>query len=360
MTRAITVSAPGKLILMGEHAAVYGRPALVAAVDLRTRVRIEDRPQPGVELDLKTLGHREETDWAAIHAYTRSRARAWSRYAENPMRESFDELVDHDPARVVKLALGEAALALEGEPPAGLRLVVDSSLPVGSGFGSSASVAVAVAGGLLELVGELEPGFDRLARITLAVERRQHGTPSGVDHSTVLRGGILRLRPLAGETPHIVSLAASARVLAALHVFDTGAPVETTGEVVAAVRARRQDDRAGFDAILARMEAATLAMEDALAAAAEVGAMVLAVRDFERQLEAIGVVPPAVSAAIRRLEAVGAAAKISGSGTLSEGGAGALIVCGSPDRSDLAAMVPGFRSLGATIGAPGFRVEGDP
>ncbi|HEY6552480.1 MAG TPA: galactokinase family protein, partial [Vicinamibacteria bacterium] len=68
MVRApLAVSAPGKLILMGEHAVVYGRPALVAAIDLRLRVSLS--PADPVILDLPGLGHLEHLSWREVRAY---------------------------------------------------------------------------------------------------------------------------------------------------------------------------------------------------------------------------------------------------------------------------------------------------
>ncbi|PSQ93191.1 MAG: GHMP kinase, partial [Proteobacteria bacterium SW_6_67_9] len=63
---ATTAVAPAKLILMGEHAVVYGRPALVAAIDLWLRVTITPRQADGIELQLAELNHRTTTDWASI------------------------------------------------------------------------------------------------------------------------------------------------------------------------------------------------------------------------------------------------------------------------------------------------------
>ena len=53
--RRVRASAPGKLILMGEHAVVYGYPALTTAVDLRLEVTLEQGNAPGVAVQLPQL-----------------------------------------------------------------------------------------------------------------------------------------------------------------------------------------------------------------------------------------------------------------------------------------------------------------
>src|SRR5206468_4044857 len=69
-TGRIAVSVPGKLILMGEHAVVYGRPALAAAIDLRLTVQLSPLPARSpagtLVLDLPGLPHAETTSWSAV------------------------------------------------------------------------------------------------------------------------------------------------------------------------------------------------------------------------------------------------------------------------------------------------------
>ena len=348
------VSAPGKSILMGEHAAVYGRPALVAAIDRRLRVRMTTTPGRGVRLRLPQVGLDRTTGWSEVRAYCDRARDLWSAYHEHPDPESFRRLRGDDPAHLVQIALGEAAATVGRS--ADLELELDSDIPIGAGFGSSAAMAVAVFDAYLALHHrELSPA--ELHRRTLEVERRQHGQPSGIDHATVIHGGLIWARRTATGEMTIEPL--SGTIPDGLRLFDTGTPAETTGEVVAAVRRRWEAERPRIETLLDRMAAATTTfrarLESASAAPDEVIALI---RTFESCLEELGVVPPPVREIVRRIEARGGAAKVSGAGALSGHRAGSVLVY-HPRAHEIATWheLDDWTPLDLRLGAAGARRE---
>ncbi|HEV7508268.1 MAG TPA: hypothetical protein VGS07_25525 [Thermoanaerobaculia bacterium] len=431
---SIAVSAPGKLILMGEHAVVYGRPALVAALDLRLTVHITPRADGAVLLDLPGLGHTEETSWEALRAYALSVRESWHAYSREPAPESFRAVQRADAAHVVKVALGETAETFSAPPPKtlitpalfsrplpppspgeegeqpdrsslvplsrgggwggrergrgeglgradaeaklapmegageglgvrvlpGLILRVDSQLPIGSGFGSSAATAVAVIAGALAFRGvPLDPL--RIEGLALEVERRQHGLPSGVDSATVLFGGLLWARRLPEGGLETERLATASPLLRRLRVYDTGTPADSTGAVVAAVRARRDRDPRAHERLLDRIEAATRGFRAQLERPVEDAAVTVElIRECQVCLEELGVVPGEVRTLIRRIEAEGGAGKVSGAGSLTGPGAGSILVY-HPDSERIATW-PFLQSLtfhSIHLGADGLRRETD-
>lgn len=358
---ALTVSAPGKLILSGEHAVVYGRPALVAAIDLRLSAHLSPSSAAGVRLDLPGLDHTEQLAWQEVRDYSRAARERWGEYSRHPDPESFREMRGEDPAHVVKAALGEAVGLLNGDrsdPPGGLDLRIDSALPIGSGFGSSAATAVAVIAGYLSFAGaEVEPGT--IERLALEVERRQHGMPSGVDGATILRGGVLWACKTSSGGLEIEPVRVRSPLLSRIRVYDTGMPPEATGAVVAAVRRRREQDPARIEAVLDRFDAATAAFRSELEREEEDRDRALhLIREAQVCLEDLGVVPEAVRLAVRQIEAAGGAAKISGAGSLGGPGAGSLLVY-HPDPETLlgCAVLRSFPYYTVHLGAPGFRQE---
>lgn len=358
---AVRLSVPGKVILMGEHAAVYGRPAVVAAVDLR--LAVEARSDPAgvgrVRLDLPDLGLQEEHTWPALEDFTSRARRRWGRFeaGDAPFRPAADQ------SALVRIAVGEAAASLpravsERLRRRGLELRLRSQLPVGAGLGSSAAAGVGVVAAVRALAGRRGRSPDELAAIeaaALEVERRQHGFPSGIDSGTVLRGGVLLVRR-EGDELRFDDLPRPEWLRGAVEILDSGTPSQTTGAVVTAVR-RRYDEEpertaALFDRIAAAVESFRAALEDG-----GPGDAASAVADGHRALVELGVVPPAVARRIASVEAAGGAAKISGAGALEGEAAGALI-CMLGGRS--AGTIEGISDLepvNAAIGADGLRFE---
>ncbi len=361
---AVTVSAPGKTILMGEHAAVYGRPALVAAVDRRLEARLTETggttgAASGARLELPAVGVSETVAWNDIRTYARTARERWQEYQRRPGPEAFRRLRGDDPAHLVKVALSEAADLKGDSDPPGIELSLRSEIPIGAGFGSSAAVGVAVAAAYLRLRGaDVETAA--LERLALEIDRRQHGAPSGVDTATVIRGGLVWATRDADGRVSATPVAARSPQLANVRIFNTGEPAESTGAVVAAVRARRDADPERFEGLLERMEVATRVLRLKLESTDETPAPSLLepIREFQACLEALGVVPPRIREIVREVERGGGAAKISGAGALSGDGAGSLLVYHpEPAAIDGWTFLGGLERLGVELGAEGARVE---
>ncbi len=355
------VSVPGKLILIGEHAAVYGRPALVAATSLRLRVDVLGGSKAGVEVDLPPLQHRSHVSWDEISRHADDMRQRWESYDADPSPQTFANLREDRADHLVLVALGEAIATLgedprlESHPLAAVRLCVESTVPVGAGFGSSAAAAVAIVAAVGALCGKTAR-WSRIGPIAGQVERRQHGAPSGVDVATVFHGGVLRLRR-TGEELSIEPLAARSDTLRRLRIFDTGPTTDPTGTMVAAVRAQRARDRGRFDVALDAVESATRAFQLAVTASAAEGDLVAPMRTAQRYLESIGVVPEPIQVAVRSVEALGGAAKISGSGALQGPGAGSLLVLLPDGVDDLPQALERLPEHDVMLGAEGVRVE---
>lgn len=343
--RPARVSAPGKLILMGEHSVVYGHPAVAAAVQRRLNVAVAPVTAAGESVVELKLG-----DAAPVPVPWRAALRLAEEAGPGAA------VAQGDPRFLAIVALGEAARLLGRIPPS-LALEVRSEIPAGHGMGSSAALALSIIAAVASACGE-DLERTALEAAAHAVERRQHGSPSGLDAATVLRGGVIRTGEEAGS-PRFRPLVADPAALARFRVFDSGCPLHGTGEVVASVRRRLEAD-AALERELETMGDLARDFTDCLTGSGEPTAVGEAIRRFEAALEALGVVPPAARRLIRRIEAAGGAAKISGAGGLCDGadgrpGAGMILV----HHEDSArirewSFLNGLRAIDAPLGGPGL------
>ena len=145
-------SAPGKVILVGEHAVVYGRPAIAVPVDqvqATAKITCTGTPFRIQALDLDrtfTLADAAEDDPLAL---------------------------------AVRLTLAH----LQANPPLA-ALQVKSDIPIASGLGSGAAVSVAIIRAMARFLNTELPA-ETVSEIAFQVERIHHGTPSGIDNTVV-------------------------------------------------------------------------------------------------------------------------------------------------------------------------------
>ncbi|MDB4960989.1 MAG: mevalonate kinase [Myxococcales bacterium] len=153
----------GKIILLGEHAVVYGYPALAAALDRGVTIAAVPTPAGGsLRIDIP----------------------AWS------LKVSATD--DHPVARSLCAIADELGI---GRPT--VTLVGDAQIPPGAGLGSSAALAVAVTRALL-LHDRRKADRAVVARAADASEMLMHGRSSGVDVALAIAGGVGVFRKATG------------------------------------------------------------------------------------------------------------------------------------------------------------------
>ncbi len=270
-------SAPAKAILLGEHAVVYGQPAIAVPVtQLRAKVTVEPGGE-GVRLIARDLGHSHIV-------------------GEGSPPESLKPLV----------ALVESTLDyLGGERPA-LTITVESAIPIARGLGSGAAVSVALVRGLAaHWERRLDP--QEVSALVYEAERFHHGTPSGIDHTVIAYG-----RPIyfqRGQEPQFLRVGRPFL----LAIADSGVESPTKA-VVEEVRQARDREPRRYEALFKEIGALVQEAKKAL----EEGELDRLGHLMDRNhplLRDLGVSSPSLDGLVRAAKKAGAiGAKLSGAG----------------------------------------------
>lgn len=330
----ITVSAPGKIHLMGEHAVVYGKPALLSAINLRLKVSVE--PFSPVS--------------------SRPRVKARDKLRPGSMDDNNVTIKSSEPDDYIRSIVDLVQEHFKVKKLPAMNITVDSQIPAGYHLGSSAATAVATVGALIYFLKKTwNPAL--INQLAYEAEKKQHGNPSGGDNTAVTFGGFLWYRKELEFLKSIWQLPfRPAANLTHFFLIDTGKPKETTGEMVALVKGKRQKAKGNMEQLMNQNEEQTKRITVALKEGNE-EELIHAMQVGERTLEGMGVVSNKVVPLIRSIEKAGGAAKILGGGGKA-GGVGFLLVFHhEPEKIEKLSKPFGFSIRHIRLGEEGARLE---
>eukprot|EP00002_Diphylleia_rotans_P038931 TRINITY_DN8918_c0_g1_i2.p1 TRINITY_DN8918_c0_g1~~TRINITY_DN8918_c0_g1_i2.p1 ORF type:complete len:320 (-),score=53.30 TRINITY_DN8918_c0_g1_i2:2-961(-) len=202
------VSAPGKIILFGEHAVVYGKTAIASCISLRTKGHFTVTPFAAAPTDetvvLRARLQELDIDTQITYAQIRSLDGSLQTDVDQPPSQELLAQVKNvyssfNNSMEVLLFLYAALKHLsKKEISEELTMSFDSELPLGAGLGSSAAFSVVAAAGLLKYFGlcagenssedDGASALDKINSWAFLAERIFHANPSGVDNAVSTYG----------------------------------------------------------------------------------------------------------------------------------------------------------------------------
>lgn len=310
--KKVTVSAPGKLHISGEHAVVYGKPTLIVAASLRMYVTLERNATP-----LLTVVRKNDTYIDAI----------------------------------VRLFEKKYGITIESD----IGMNISSAIPTRSGMGSSAALAVALNGALMAWHGH-PWNAQAVNEAAYQAEKTKHENSSGGDPAVSTHGGIIWYRKELEFLKTLWLLPFKVpKKFASIVLINTGRE-ENTGDLVRHVAGIRQRDEAGFVVLLDAIETVTKDITRAIHDEDE-AAFRTSIQQNEHLLEKMDIVSNNTMSFIRAIEAVGGAAKISGAGGRKKGSGVILAVHDDPKVLVDLAKTHGHPSFQVGLGGEGVKLE---
>ncbi|XP_046496030.1 mevalonate kinase isoform X1 [Equus quagga] len=380
LSEVLLVSAPGKVILHGEHAVVHGKVALAVALNLRTFLRLQPHSTGKVGLNLPNIGIKQAWDVASLQLLDTSFLEQGDITALTPEQvEKLKEVAgcpedcadDHKWLAVLAFLFLYLSICRKQRALPSLDVTVWSELPPGAGLGSSAAYSVCLAAAFLAACEEIpnplkdgeptsrwtEEDLELINKWAFQGERVIHGNPSGVDNTVSTWGGALRY-----QQGKISSL----KRPPALKILLTNTKVpRSTKALVAGVRNRLLKFPEIVTPVLTSIEAISLECERVLAemASTPTPGHYLVLEELidmnQHHLNALGVGHASLDQLCQVTTAHGLHSKLTGGGG---GGCGITLLRPDLQRPEVEAAKQaltgcGFDCWETSIGAPGVSVH---
>ncbi|CAK8680462.1 unnamed protein product [Clavelina lepadiformis] len=234
MVKRVIAIAPGKIILHGEHAVVYGKKAIACAIDATITIELCATDDNCVSFHLPNVLCQKDALKIKIESLKELLVRCQSigRIESNILdwHEKIKEFVastlifNGNENKLLNLALSSCLFAymkilvLDGQCnfPSVFVKIESNNLPLGAGLGSSAACSVCLATTMLVHAGIIHPKendqgitlddnvLEKINETALMLEKLLHGNPSGIDNAISTYGGAVVYHN--GKISHISSL----------------------------------------------------------------------------------------------------------------------------------------------------------
>lgn len=307
--------APAKVILSGEHAVVYGQPALAMAINRYTESCVSWSSPFHFTFNLLGIDFKQKMTIEALKRLKRKLQTQYQKFSLGHI--NIREVIKH-PFELTLYTAMSVIEKLKHKLPMGIDIDSQTTIPVGCGLGSSASCVVSMIKALSDFL-DIDMPVDDYLRLGIESENLQHGFSSGLDVHISYQGGCIfyengmfHTRPLPVFPMQLVL---------------TGKPESSTGECISHVKSAF-----GNSTCIKDFSATTIALDCAISRN-DLVEIKRCIHNNHRLLQHIGVVPQQVGEFIDQIEKKGGAAKICGAGSIRQGAAGVVLVVGVDETS---------------------------
>lgn len=346
LNKSIIASAPGKVHFIGEHAVVYGEPAIIASVSLRTYVRVSNSNNV-IFFDDNWPKDLYNWNLEEIKKIEENAKKLWEICKE---RNNFKELLDfvkEDGFKNYK-ASAIGIVMRELNVYKNCKIEVSSKIPTGAGIGSSASRAVALTLGLSKFLGK-DLSKEEVNKIAYEIEKLIHGTPSGGDNSACCYGGLIWFRKLEnGFEIKPLSNEINYKLKDFILVY-TKKPEKTTGELVQHVKNLNENYR---NLRIKRIGELAKEMLKALKRN-DIEIIKEIINEDQKLLAELGVSCKEIDKLCKEVKNIGGAAKLCGAG------GGGIVLCYHEDKEKLKKVIKslGYNPIEVELGVEGAKLE---
>lgn len=317
MKQILRAKSPAKLILSGEHAVIYGQPAIAMAVNCYAESTITANLSSAILFNLLNLDYAKSLTIQALYAL---KDRLQNKYHAFLSGQCSIRDVLKRPFELLQYTVSNLLEKWNIPLSQGLEISATSEIPIGCGMGSSAALVMSTLYAVSHFFN-LEIDRHRYLSLGREAENLQHGFSSGLDLQLAMMGGCVRFqngKVMQREMPKFP-----------FNIVQTGVPESSTGQCVSFTAPFFKNGSLAED-----FGAITTALDEALNTH-NLPEIQNCIKKNHELLVKIGVVPLKIQEFVRAIEQSGGAAKICGAGSVSGDNAGVVLVVSDQDLSSI-------------------------